>query len=320
MKTITELIDEMIQYKISMGGSRSTFLVLYNFRDYALKFPVEKQLSQEVVYEWSERRTTENNAGYVRRLSSINELIKYCFAMKYIDYEFDTDLRPAKVLRYEPYIFSDNELYDVFEAASKVPFNKYYPLRHLVIDTIFRLTYTCGLRPTEVRMLQTDDVNLKDGTLFIRKNKRRAERIVPMAEDVTEMCRNYIDSRKNYYQENPYLFPSGSKIAEGQCYSSGNIQNIFKQLWNSIAEDHKNIKVRVYDLRHRFATASIINLLEAGYDIDNIIPYLSAYMGHTEFQHTYYYIHLIPKRLLESKAIDLAKYEQYIPEVEPYDE
>ncbi len=320
MKNIREIIDEMIQYKVDMGGSKTTFKLLDNFCAYASGFPVEEQLSRKVVYGWSERRPTENNAGYVRRLSSINELIKYCQAMSYVDYEFDTDLRPGKVARYEPYIFSDNDLCDLFEAASNVPFNNRFPLRHLVIGTIFRLAYTCGLRPTEARMLETDDVNLRDGTLFIRKNKRRADRIVPMADDVTEMCRSYIEVRKGFYQDNPFLFPSGSPRTKGQCYSPSHLEGIFKQLWEGISEDHKGIRVRFYDLRHRFATASIINLLEAEYDMDNIIPYLSAYMGHTEFRHTYYYIHLIPKRLLDSKSIDLAKYEQYIPEVEPYEE
>ena len=35
-----------------------------------------------------------------------------------------------------------------------------------------------------------------------------------------------------------------------------------------------------------------------------LLPYLSAYMGHSELTSTLYYIHLLPESLRKSKAVD----------------
>ena len=50
-------------------------------------------------------------------------------------------------------------------------------------------------------------------------------------------------------------------------------------------------------------------------EINNILPYMSSYMGHSSFEETAYYIHLLPDRLKNSKAIDWEKMESIIPEV-----
>jgi hypothetical protein len=39
-------------------------------------------------------------------------------------------------------------------------------------------------------------------------------------------------------------------------------------------------------------------------------------MGHTTFESTYYYVHLIPERLTESGGIDLSVFENLLPEVD----
>lgn len=47
-----------------------------------------------------------------------------------------------------------------------------------------------------------------------------------------------------------------------------------------------------------------------------MLPYLSAYMGHTQFDDTAYYIHLLPEKLRKSPAIDWKKFEKIFPEVD----
>lgn len=39
-------------------------------------------------------------------------------------------------------------------------------------------------------------------------------------------------------------------------------------------------------------------------DLNAMLPYLSAYMGHSNFSDTAYYIHLMPENLLASAAVD----------------
>ena len=71
--------------------------------------------------------------------------------------------------------------------------------------------------------------------------------------------------------------------------------------------------IRQYDFRHTFITNTIIEWLENDYDIYNLLPYLAQFVGHNEFNSTYYYLHLIPEALLDSKNIDWSRFENIYP-------
>lgn len=67
---------------------------------------------------------------------------------------------------------------------------------------------------------------------------------------------------------------------------------------------------RPYDLRHAFATRNLIRWMDNGMDINNLIPYLSTYMGHSELNNTFYYIHLLPERISNSSGIDWKRFSE----------
>lgn len=108
-----------------------------------------------------------------------------------------------------------------------------------------------------------------------------------------------------------YLFSSPRL----DSYKSTWLRTEFLKLWEAIKEPSNLARVRVYDLRHRFATTLMMKFLEEGKDLSNILPYMSSYMGHSSFEETAYYIHLLPDRLRTSKAIDWKKMESLIPKV-----
>lgn len=67
-----------------------------------------------------------------------------------------------------------------------------------------------------------------------------------------------------------------------------------------------------YDLRHNFATRTLMRWVEEGKDLNAYAPYLSTYMGHVTFNSTFYYIHLLPEKLGIQKLMDI---QGIIPEV-----
>jgi site-specific recombinase XerD len=67
-----------------------------------------------------------------------------------------------------------------------------------------------------------------------------------------------------------------------------------------------------YDLRHNYATQTMMRWVESGKDLEAWIPYLSAYMGHVCFSSTFCYIHLLPERLAR---MDFTHSKGIIPEV-----
>lgn len=48
-------------------------------------------------------------------------------------------------------------------------------------------------------------------------------------------------------------------------------------------------KPRVYDFRHTFATECICRWMREGRDIDAMLPFLSAYMGHARYEDTLFH-------------------------------
>lgn len=60
--------------------------------------------------------------------------------------------------------------------------------------------------------------------------------------------------------------------------------------------------------------------INEGEDLFNVLPYMSSYMGHSSFEETAYYIHLLPENLLKSKNINWEKISSIIPEVIEDDE
>ena len=216
-----------------------------------------------------------------------------------------------KTERYVPYIFTDQELSDLFNIAIRISIQDPKSYKKLVISIIYRLIFYCGLRPNEGREIMISDINLNNQTIFIRKNKTHKERIIPISDDISEMIKDYMRKASLFEMNSPYLFSS----PKFDCYKSTWLRTEFLKLWEEVKDPSNTARVRVYDLRHRFATTLMMKFIDEGKDLNNILPYMSSYMGHSSFEETAYYIHLLPDRLKNSKAIDWEKMESIIPEV-----
>lgn len=313
MKEIYDYIEDMILYKESLGYSRKSYeSFLKDFGSYLnASYSGEDFLTELMVQKWCIQRKTESLNSFRRRAVILREFTKYLFAMGVSDYVLPTNLFP-KVSRYTPYIFSDKELYIFFDYADKALYSALTPCRHLIIPVIYRLIYLCGLRPSEGRELRKNDVDFEQNTLLIRKNKTHQERLIPMAPDVAEMCKDYINKVSLIYPDTEYFFPS----PKGGPYQAKWLTNQFLSLWNQTKKNGNTARVRVYDLRHRYATAMMMKWLDEKVDIYVMLPYLSTYMGHTNISDTAYYIHLLPKNLLETSSIDWERFLNLIPEVD----
>ncbi len=52
---------------------------------------------------------------------------------------------------------------------------------------------------------------------------------------------------------------------------------------------------RLYDLRHTFATRTLLGWYRKGVDCNNAMPVLSVYLGHIKPSDTYWYLSAIPE-------------------------
>jgi len=308
-------IESMLEYMEAIGRSRSSYeSTLLNFDRFCCeKFPCETKITKEVAVEWMKRRPKENAGGLAVRAGVLRRLCGYVNSMGGEAYVLPEKYTGGKSA-FEPYIFTGEELNALFKAADKIEPEKNNPLKHLIIPVIFRLIYTCGLRPNEGRELKRRNIYFETGEILITETKMNKERIVVMSGDMLLLCRKYDTARNIFFNGGEYFFPS----ADGGVCSAQWLQNQFKFCWEQ-ANSGRNISalpsVRVYDLRHRFASAVLNRWLDSKTDLYAKLPYLRSYMGHKNMSETAYYIHLLPENLAKSPGIDWSAFDEIIPEV-----
>jgi integrase/recombinase XerD len=215
---------------------------------------------------------------------------------------------------FTPYIYSNSELESFFHAADQYPQSTRSPLKEFTVPVLFRLIYSCGLRPQEARKLKRSDVDFDSKTIFISDSKRHKDRIIPVDVSIMDICKEY-DIVANV------MFPSRMYFFQFSCNnkpcSNTWVDNVFRKCWQitGIRGFHNEQTPRVYDFRHNYASRRIMQWLDEDKDLNVLIPYLSAYMGHVYLSDTFYYVHLIPDLIVNTPSIEWSKMADFIPEV-----
>lgn len=138
-------------------------------------------------------------------------------------------------------------------------------------------------------------MDLETGDVYIRKSKRHKDRHIIMSEDMLRLCRRYdsVAGKRNWFFQK----------WDGTPYETSWYNNVWRRIISSSGVPWRG-KPRPYDLRHAFASRNIIRWIDCGRDVMQLLPYLSAYMGHSELTSTLYYVHLLPEKLRKSIGID----------------
>lgn len=309
-------MDDFIRYKESLGYSRSSYAkFLVHFDRFCLNtFPEETSLTKELLMQWARLRSNENTNGLKRRMVALREFGKYLNAVGIEAYVIPSEII-GSFKPFFPYLFTDEELSAFFAAADGMTPHKLSPYRQYIVPVIFRLLYCCGLRPNEVRLIRCTDIDLETGKMYIRDTKVHKDRTVVMAPDMRSLCNQYEAKMSTVRKNRDYFFPR----PDGTAYSASWVQNQFWKCWKNAGIRHfrETTTPRVYDFRHNYATRILMKWVEEGRDLYTWLPYLSAYMGHSTFSSTAYYIHLLPERLVKTSAIEWARFSDLIPEVTP---
>ena len=138
---------------------------------------------------------------------------------------------------------------------------------------ILTLTYSVGLRVSEIINIKIEDIDSKRMLIYIKNAKGRKDRIVPLSPTVLELLRIYYKE----YKPTEYLF-NGQTTTQ---YSIGSCQKIYKK--------YIDLNSSIHTLRH----SSFTNLLENGTDL-RIIQKIA---GHSSSKTTEIYTHVSNQRL-----------------------
>jgi len=143
-----------------------------------------------------------------------------------------------------------------------------YKIENTKHRAIITLTYSVGLRVSEIVNLKIEDVDSNRMLIHIKNAKGRKDRIVPLSQTVLELLREYFKE----YKPKEYLFNGQF----GGKYSTGSCQKIYKKYIDN--------KTSIHTLRH----SSFTNLLETGTDL-RVIQKIA---GHSSSKTTEIYTHV----------------------------
>ncbi len=194
---------------------------------------------------------------------------------------------PVKKCSHIPYIFTEEEMRHIFTAVDAWK-DSFYTNRHLVDPVLFRLLYAAGMRVSEALNIMVKDFDGINGVLTVYHAKNYKDRLIPIAASLADRIGKFINAFHKYSPDTAYLFQSPRK---GKMDNS-TVYRRFRQYLQCANISHTNAGPRVHDFRHNYAVKCLKKWVLAGEELTNLLPYLAAYMGHSDFRGTQYYLRL----------------------------
>lgn len=285
-------IRQLIDLKRSLGFKYFTEETIYSIFDRYTREISETKLgiSKKLAEKWCERKNNESDSYRFHRCLCLSQLSSYLCRIGIRSY---IPRLPRVKSSFTPYIFSKDEMAAIFNASDKlVAQRKMMNSIIFVMPALLRLLYCTGLRIGEALALRNKDINLIENFLIIRDSKNGKQRMIPISESLSAVCKDYLQHRDSLplSKSEDYLFVSlnGSVCSADAVYRQ--FQKILKIAGIPFIGNHHG--PRVHDLRHTFAVTSLAQMAESGADLYTMLPVLSTFLGHQSLSATDSYVRL----------------------------
>lgn len=148
---------------------------------------------------------------------------------------------------------------------------------------LLSVAYGCGLRRSEIELLDTKDIQLTSGMLIVRKGKGSKRREVPMSDSVVSYLKKYlIEERYQKLAGKDQLEEALFINSKGKRMSGEHLNDLLKKMTEQ-TNNYELIQkdITLHCLRHSIAHHLAEN--NAG------IEFIRRFLGHSEINTTYIY-------------------------------
>jgi integrase len=308
MNTLREAAQEYLDMRRSLGFTlRRAAPRLLDFVSF-----MEQQhapyITVPLALAWAKRPADAQPATWAQHLSYVRIFARYRSVTDPRTQIPPCELLPFRPTRARPYLYSDREIRDLLRAALKLP---RLGLRPYTYYCLLGLLSVSGLRIGEAQNLQLQDVDLKTPVLTIRGAKFGKDRLVPLHPSTCQVLARYITRRQRMWAKrstSTYLFLS----TWGNRLDGGDIHRTFYALSRKIGLRGASDRCgpRLHDMRHRFASRTLLRWYRAGEDPERRLPALSTYLGHVHWSDTYWYLSALPELMREAMSRLEQRWEQ----------
>jgi integrase/recombinase XerD len=304
MTTLREAVQEYLNLRRSLGFKlQEAGKLLLAFVQF-MEEHRSSYITTRLALAWAQQPSTVQPAEWARRLSVVRTFARHQRATDPRTQIPPEGLLPYRPKRARPYLYSEEEIRSLLRAAFRMPYRyERGELRPWVYYCLLGLLNVSGLRLGEARNLELQDVDLKAAVLTIRGAKFGKTRLVPLHPSTCAVLADYIATRQRHWAGravSSYLFVS----SQGHRLDAGDIHRTFYALSRQIglrgASDRRG--PRLHDLRHRFATNTLVQWYRSGQDPERRLPLLSAYLGHVHVSDTFWYLSACPELMREAMS------------------
>ena len=294
-------------------GMRAEERLLRDFVQFVENHGVDDPIRAQLVVDWACDAKVQRSAG--REASRLSVVRGFLYHLRAIAPETEVPGRGliACVRRTKPYLFSDEEITKLMDAASSLGPKK--SLRPHTFRTLIGLLASTGLRVGEaIRLKQAEThLNANPPHVEIIQTNFRKSRIVPLHSTTADAMCKYAEQRNCLHYDG--LSESFFVSEQGQQLHYSALRRTFRTLTDRlriIAVDGGRAP-GVHALRHAFAIRRMLTWYQAGMNVQSLLPNLSIYLGHVQPKDSYWYLTSTPELL--SAAAD--SFQHYAEQGEP---
>jgi integrase/recombinase XerD len=302
MNTLRQAVHEYLSLRRSLGFKlQDAGKGLLDFVTF-MEHHRTSYITQALALAWAQQPVNVQPAQWAKRLSFVRGFAHHRSATDPRTQIPAQGLLPFRPKRARPYLYSDDEIRRLLRATLDLPSRcEASKLRPWTYHGLFGLLNVSGLRLAEARSLELQDLDLKSAVLTIRSGKFGKSRLVPLHASTCKVLADYIARRKRHWAGRPvssYLFVSnwGNRLDGGEIHRT--FYALSRQIGLRGISDHHG--PRLHDMRHRFATNTLVTWYRSNLDPERLLPILSAYLGHVHVADTQWYLSSSPELMREA--------------------
>ncbi len=255
-------------------------------------------ISTDLFLRWHKASGSANRHTWAQRLVMVRLFAQWLHGIDLKHEVPPQGLIPKSNRRSKPYIYSDDEIRRVVEAAAELP--SFNGIRGLTYPVLFGLIAVTGMRISEALFLDVRDVDLETGVITIQRGKFGKSRLLPLSAGTTARLAAYARERDRHLGCRPQPFfvsDRAERISDSAARSNFAVvcQNIGLRRAERFGRSGHG--PRIHDLRHSFAVRTLMNWYRTSKDPMREMIRLTTYLGHANPADTYWYIEAVPELL-----------------------
>ena len=159
------------------------------------------EFTKEYVLEYTKPKPNQCVNSRLMDICAVNCFLDFVIRKGFKAYKIPHKSLPREQRNFRAYIFTDEEISHILDAADSIPYRKQCPDKHYQLPVMFRILFNCGLRISELLNLRVCDVDMEQHIFTILNTKFHKNRLVPFSEAVADSLKEYYENVKPASEE-----------------------------------------------------------------------------------------------------------------------